>query len=164
MKKLNLGCGYDLKEGYINIDISPEVGADVVHNLNDIPYPFKDNTFDYIYAKDVLEHLIPHRIPEVIDELYRISNKGAKWFIKVPFYNNRMTGGNILHFRGFDTTSFDKYDVGHKISHYTNTKLKILSAKLESSPRGKLVPFSMFLRHSIGELYTNVVFELEVVK
>ena len=49
MTKLNLGCGKDIKEGYINLDIV-DYGGNQIHNINSFPYPFEDNTFDEIYA------------------------------------------------------------------------------------------------------------------
>lgn len=57
MKKLHLGCGEDIKEGYINLDFLKMDGVDVVHNLNKFPYPFEDNQFDEVYASHILEHL-----------------------------------------------------------------------------------------------------------
>lgn len=38
--KLNLACGRDYMEGYINADISYDVGADIVFDMTKgIPYP-----------------------------------------------------------------------------------------------------------------------------
>ena len=38
MNKLNLGCGKNLLEGYINVDYYNKK-ADVIHDLNKYPYP-----------------------------------------------------------------------------------------------------------------------------
>jgi predicted SAM-dependent methyltransferase len=56
MKKLNLGCGKEILEGYTNLDAIKLEGTDVVYDLNKFPYPFADNYFDEILAKSVLEH------------------------------------------------------------------------------------------------------------
>lgn len=40
----------------VTLDINPEVEPDVVHDLDVLPYPFDDNTFEEIHAYDVLEH------------------------------------------------------------------------------------------------------------
>lgn len=37
--------------------------------------PFKDNEFDYTFSADVLEHIPPELVPDVIAEIYRITNK-----------------------------------------------------------------------------------------
>lgn len=38
------------------LDIDPDCGADVVHDLNVLPYPFEDGEFDEIHAYNILEH------------------------------------------------------------------------------------------------------------
>jgi len=56
MKKLNLGCGKDIRKGYINLDLKKLPGVDIVHNINK-KFPFKTNSFDEIYASHILEHV-----------------------------------------------------------------------------------------------------------
>lgn len=54
--KLNLGCGFDKKPGYVNVDLSemhhPDVVADVL-NLGFLP----KNHYSEIIAQDILEHI-----------------------------------------------------------------------------------------------------------
>ena len=71
MKKLNVGCGDDIKEGYTNLDFVKLGGVDVVHDLNKFPWPFKDNTFDRVYASHVLEHV--DDLIKIMKEIQRIS-------------------------------------------------------------------------------------------
>ena len=69
MKQLLIGCGRNKqkkvslqKDGpdwdeLITLDINPAVNPDIVWDLNKLPYPFDDDTFDEIHAYEVLEHL-----------------------------------------------------------------------------------------------------------
>ena len=41
MKRLNIGCGKKNKNGYINLDLLKLPNVDVVHDLNQFPWPFK---------------------------------------------------------------------------------------------------------------------------
>jgi len=55
--KLNLGCGYTILDGWVNLDYLDGQGVDVVHDLEKFPYPFKDNTFDKVLASHIIEHV-----------------------------------------------------------------------------------------------------------
>jgi predicted SAM-dependent methyltransferase len=88
MKKLNVGCNKVYKEGWVNLDIDKSHRADVYHNLNHYPYPFKDREFDYILASHVMEHLDD---PEkALRELKRILNDNGELCIVVPHFTNPM--------------------------------------------------------------------------
>src|SRR3989338_5028532 len=103
-KKLNLGSGEFKKKGYVNVDYYSITEPDVKHDLNQIPYPFKDNEFELIEGDHVLEHL---KDPfEVMKELYRISKHNALIIIKVPHFSRGFTHPD--HKRGFDV-SFPYY-------------------------------------------------------
>lgn len=53
--KINLGGGKEAEKGFINVDLLPD--ADVKHDLNKLPYPFKDNSVDFIECRMVFDHL-----------------------------------------------------------------------------------------------------------
>jgi SAM-dependent methyltransferase len=40
----------------VTLDIDPSVSPDIVHDLDVLPYPFEDNSFDEVHAYEVLEH------------------------------------------------------------------------------------------------------------
>ena len=54
--KLNLGCGRETKEGFINVDIyERENKLDVIHDLTK-EFPFDSDSCEYIYAEHIIEH------------------------------------------------------------------------------------------------------------
>ncbi|MGV8150753.1 MAG: class I SAM-dependent methyltransferase [Candidatus Woesearchaeota archaeon] len=104
LKKLNIGCGTDVLKGYINLDINDTPGVDKVHDLNNFPYPFKDNSFDEIRAYSILEHV--QDLMKTMSELHRILKPGGTLDIIVPHYNGPMAWGNPTHLRTFSYDSF----------------------------------------------------------
>lgn len=54
-EKLNLGCGADIREDYLNVDGYAYEGVDVVTDITKLTFP--SESFSEILAKDVLEHL-----------------------------------------------------------------------------------------------------------
>lgn len=100
MSKLNLGCGTDYKSGFVNVDFHDHINIDIQHNLNKLPYPFKDNEFSYIYASHILEHL--DKPFEIMKELNRILTPDGELVIKVPHFSRGFT--HAEHKAGFDVT------------------------------------------------------------
>ena len=82
--KLNLGCGRDIQEGFINLDKQELKGVDVVHDVEQFPYPFEDNSMDHINATMILEHICPKNFIPIMNECWRILQAGKTMFIGVP--------------------------------------------------------------------------------
>lgn len=83
-EKLNLGCGDKIFPEYINVDICPLDGVDVVCDLSQ-KFPFRDDVFSHIEMINVLEHL-PDTI-KAMEELHRISKHNCTIYIRVPYWN-----------------------------------------------------------------------------
>lgn len=56
-RRVNLRTGRDEWDNLTTLDNNPACKPDVLHDLEEIPYPFPDNEFDEICAQEVLEHL-----------------------------------------------------------------------------------------------------------
>src|SRR5258708_22736477 len=82
--RLNLGCGRDIREGWVNIDCSPVPGVDHVVDFDDKPVlPFGDDSVMYSEGSHVIEHL---RDPlPFMEELWRGSRPGAKAVFRCPY-------------------------------------------------------------------------------
>lgn len=47
-----------------------------IHNANDLPWPFEDEEFDYIYSWASITYLDTNQVNEVFDEIERVSKLG----------------------------------------------------------------------------------------
>lgn len=132
MKKLNIGCGEDIKKGYINLDFMNQKGVDVVHDLSEFPWPFKDNEFDEALASHILEHV--ENFEATLLELKRICKNNAKIKIRVPHFSCGVTYRDPLHRTFFSYFSFDYYQNNKKKNTYLKKNelnfLKIKERKL----------------------------------
>jgi len=82
--KLNLGCGNDFKEGYVNVD---KYGTpDIQYDLEIFPWPWKDSSVTEIVLSHVLEHLGQNTqiYLRLIQELYRVCEDQGFLHITVP--------------------------------------------------------------------------------
>lgn len=119
---LNLGSGKAPKPGAINLDISPNVGADVVHDLRQFPWPLQDDSFDEVWMTDVIEHL-PDTVA-TMEELHRICRNGAVIHITTPHFTSSNSFTDPTHHHHFGMFSFD-YFTGDSIhDHYTSVRFK----------------------------------------
>jgi hypothetical protein len=84
--KLNMGCGYNKIDGWVNVDLSPECQPDLVHDLESLPWPWQDDSVNDVQFNHSLEHLgqTPKVFLGIIKELYRVCQDQARIRIIVP--------------------------------------------------------------------------------
>lgn len=127
--KINLGCGKEPTPGYVNLDWIDGEGVDIVHNLFEYPWPFRDNSANYIKAIDVLEHMPPDQSIKFIEECHRILQPGGELFLTMPHHTSSNLWIDPTHFRGYDLKSFDYFDpntdFGQWYGHYSECKFKV---------------------------------------
>lgn len=112
MKKLNLGCGSDIRAGYINLDIVGIQGVDVVWDIQKLPLPFNDGQFEEILCNDILEHLVDY-LP-LMAELRRILANNGLLHIRVPHFTSKNNFNDPTHRRMFSVDTFDFFVRGTK--------------------------------------------------
>jgi hypothetical protein len=81
--KLNLGCGYDHRAGYVNLDVDPATHPDLVHDLYQ-PLPYTDNSVSEILLQDVLEHFTLQDGYRLLLECQRVLQAQGKLKVRVP--------------------------------------------------------------------------------
>ncbi len=130
MRILNLGAGNRIIPGAVNHDIvkhRPEI--EVVHDLNVLPWPWPDNSFDAISARAVLEHL-SHTLIVSLNECWRILAPGGTLDLKLPYWKHDHSFDDPTHRWHFGPNVFDFFDPdtynGKTYSFYTPCKWRIL--------------------------------------
>lgn len=108
MAKLNLGCGFDKREGFVNADSFTECDPDVLMDIETTPWPFEDDAFEYILMKHVLEHVGAtfDGFKAVMRELYRITAPGGVIEIQVPHFRHDTYWSDPTHVRAFTPLTF----------------------------------------------------------
>jgi SAM-dependent methyltransferase len=83
---LDVGCGIKKFPGSLGIDNNPASAADVLCDLDHIPYPFRDNSFDEIRVIHVIEH-VAHVI-RAMEEFHRLCRPGGRVIVVTPHYTD----------------------------------------------------------------------------
>lgn len=83
-KVLNIGCGRCVYKApnVVNTDLVANEGVNLVLDLSKTPFPFESESFDFIIANHVLEH-VPNWF-ECFKELARVLKPGGRLEVWIP--------------------------------------------------------------------------------
>lgn len=106
--KLNLGCGFDKREGWLNVDNFAACAPDQVLDIEATPWALETDAFDHVLMKHVLEHVGAEFsvFSAVMRELYRVTAPGGIVEIHVPHVRHDSFWSDPTHVRAFTPLSF----------------------------------------------------------
>ncbi len=120
---LDVGCGLRKTPGAIGMDVNPRTGADVIHDLDDVPYPFADDAFDEVVGIHVIEHV--HDPMAVMAELHRVTRPGGIVRLVVPHWTNPDWATDLTHRNCLNSYSFRNLtEAGAIFPFYTDIRFK----------------------------------------
>jgi SAM-dependent methyltransferase len=173
--KLHLGSGSDILSGYVNLDFEKQPGVDVIHDLEQTPWPFEDNTFEEVVTNHTLEHLSD--LAPIMKELWRVCKPGAIIRISVPHFSCGVSYRDPTHKQLFSYFSFDYFSGETSYyKHEDHALYEIVSRQLNFTRFAMpwLNPFINPIINLSPELYerffcwifptSEVKFELRVLK
>ena len=115
--KLNLGCGNDIKPGYINVDKYNNTGnVDYQWDLSKLEV--EDGTLDEIYTSHVFEHIGINDIYAVVEEWRRALKPGGDLIMQLPNLEHEV---NIWLNAPDDKKWLEVYRIFGSQSHEGNT-------------------------------------------
>lgn len=107
MRTLDLGCGRAKTPGAIGLDRNRDSDADVLYDVDQVPYPFRENTFDRVICNGIIEHV--DDVVRVMEELHRICRAGAVIAVTTPYFTSVDAFTDPTHRHYFSSRSFDYF-------------------------------------------------------
>jgi predicted SAM-dependent methyltransferase len=106
--KLNLGCGFDKREGWLNVDGFAACEPDKLLDIEVTPWDLETDAFEEVLMKHVLEHVGAEFsvFAAVMRELYRVTAPGGVVEIHVPHFRHDTFWSDPTHVRGFTPVTF----------------------------------------------------------
>ena len=176
--RLNLGCGMNRLDGYINVDLHGE--PEVRHDLEVFPWPWPDDSVSEILLKHVLEHL--GRDPKVylgiMKEMYRVCRDGAMIRINVPHHRHEYFFNDPTHVRavtaagmGLFSQRLNRHWIAQGFSNsplgiYLGVDFELIDLKLEPSETWFGLypqrPVDMTALMQQSTLYNNLIAEVQM--
>ena len=179
MRVLNVGCGkakrdfpdIDRASSVVGIDISRSSEADLLHNLDEFPWPVDSDTFDLIIMQDIIEHL--EDIPAVMNEVWRIGSPGALVRIRTPHFSSWYAYNDPTHKRFFGAYVLDGFLKSSRNDLYATGTFRMVRREILFPKVWRITGVAALANrftHRWEQLFAfmfraeNLSFELEVVK
>jgi predicted SAM-dependent methyltransferase len=84
--KLQLGCGQNILQGWLNTDSTPSPVADYLDFVK--PFPFAANIFAAVFCEHTIEHIAKPEARHMISEAYRVLRPGGLFRVVTPSLEN----------------------------------------------------------------------------
>lgn len=129
---LNLGCGRKHLPNAINLDITADTSPDVVHDLNQTPWPFPANRFTEVSAYDVLEHM--KDIVATMEEIHRVCRNHSVVKITVPHFSSSNAFTDPTHCHYFGWFSCHYFTGENDLGFYSRYRFRRVRTELMFAP------------------------------
>jgi len=130
--KLNLGCGNHPIVGTIGVDWKQCGCADILWDLESVPWPFANERCEEVWMHDVVEHLGHRVFYPVMEEVWRILKPNHLCHIHTSIWNTEQSFREPTHVRFMTVESFNFFDrrweYFERYKHNTTARFKVLEA------------------------------------
>lgn len=172
--KFNVGCGRDVRPGYINVDKYPVHGVSF-YDLEGTDPLCVMGLADEIVCRDVLEHV--KDLSKVMTSLALALRHEGRLVVRVPHFTSRNNATDPTHRRQFSSRTFACFTVDgrgreHYLSPIFSRQVLVHITFARWNPINRLVEWAVNLHPRMQDLYEetflralfpaeNLVVELE---
>jgi SAM-dependent methyltransferase len=171
IRELILGCGNNREKfvdtgdpewhGLVTVDIDPAANPTVLHDLDEFPYPWPDEHFDEVWAREVVEHLGRQgdwrSFFQFWNEIHRITKPGGFVYISCPAWWSPWAWGDPGHTRIFsehtaaflDRSEYEKQVGTTSMTDYRHVytgDFRLVGTRLANKEKGEHSSIFIFLR------------------
>jgi predicted SAM-dependent methyltransferase len=114
IRRVNVGCGPCARSGWINVDLSPAEGIDVIGDIRS-GLAFVSDSIDYIVAVHVLQDLPYQDIPPALAELNRVLVPGGWLRLCLPDLDKAIRAYQAGDHAYFYVPDADAKEIGTKL-------------------------------------------------
>lgn len=138
--KLNLGCGNEHKEGYINIDVRNLPSVDIVRDILR-GLPFSDGVVDSIYSENFLEHLPQAEVIWAMNEMWRVLKSGGTAEHLVPIAGSEQHWQDPTHLSHWTRETLTYFEQDNRRNQYYGDAIKPWLIRKREDATNNLIRF-----------------------
>ena len=169
-RKLDVGCGSSKQDGYVGIDMLDAEGVDTVWDLENFPWPFEDNSFDYIKAFHIVEHINDQ--VGFFREIHRVAANDAILHLETPHFSSSNSWADPTHVKHFSVLFTDIVTKGGYLSDtvgcYELVSRRVSFGALFGSMRARIISklfgYAQWEKKAFKMPARNIFIDLKVVK
>jgi SAM-dependent methyltransferase len=144
---LDIGCGINKYPGAIGVDSNPHTRADVLADLDQFPYPFRDGSFREIRAVHLIEHVAD--VIRTIQEIHRLLAAGGCVTIVTPHYTDFSSfcdPTHRWHLNSFSLRYFTEDDGSY--AYYSQARFREISTHVKLLALWRYLGFELLVNGS----------------
>jgi len=110
--RLDLGCGKNKQPGFVGLDMFAHNGVDIVHDVEDFPFPLPDECASLVVASHLVEHIDPHKgvFIRFMNEVWRIMKPDGEFLISAPYAFSPGDAQDPTHCNHISEVTWDYFD------------------------------------------------------
>ena len=108
--RLDLGCGDNKQPGFTGLDKRDLPEVDIVHDLEEFPYPLPDESCLMIMGTHIIEHIKPWLTLQMWDEFWRILKPGGQMALVTPYGQSEAYIQDPTHCNPYNAQTFQYWD------------------------------------------------------
>ncbi len=144
---LDVGCGIKKYPGSIGIDRNTNTAADVICDLDRVPYPFRESRFDLIRVIHVIEHVAD--VIATMEELHRLARPGGRILVETPHYTDFSSFCDPTHRWHLNSFSFRYFGENHGgFGYYSRVRLRERRVQVKLLRLWRWLGFEFWVNHS----------------
>ena len=117
---LDIGCGQSKEPNFVGMDKRALSDVELVHDLENFPYPLEDEVCLLIKGSHIVEHLKPWLMLDFMNELWRIMKKDGQLLLSHPYGVNSSYVQDPTHCNPCNEVTWLYFQVDHPLhSIYT---------------------------------------------
>lgn len=159
--RLDIGCGGNKQPGpdIIGMDARKLAGVDIVHDLEEFPWPLPDSCVRVAFASHFLEHVKPWKFLPLMAELHRVMLHDGQVLVAGPYGVEFRFVQDPTHCRPLNDATFCYFDDQHPSRLWDVYKPPVFHVEnFDILPAGSSRDFNAILRCCKGQCTHQTVY------
>lgn len=130
---LDIGCGDNKYPNSVGMDKRQLKNIDIVHDIEEVPWPILSNYFNEVKMLHVMEHLKPWLTIDIMNEIWRILILGGTLELVMPIAGSTAFYSDPTHTKSWNIHTVEYFNIDSNFKKIYNPKpWKVLKNKVNS--------------------------------